>query len=90
MPASRHRLVERAGVALHDLTVGVSMHPEPEVRFSATLDKFAPKYLSRHTADGDRGGCAGAGLVDMTDLSVGQVFDHAGQGQGVNLAGRRA
>jgi hypothetical protein len=36
--ASRHRLVERAGVALHLLTIGVSMHPDREVRICDTLD----------------------------------------------------
>jgi hypothetical protein len=31
-----------------------------------------------------------AGLVDIEDLSVDQVFYHAGQGNGINFAGRRA
>jgi hypothetical protein len=32
---------------------------------------------------------AEAGLVDVRDLSHGQVFFHEGQGNGVNIAGRR-
>src|SRR5438477_112726 len=48
---SRSRLVARAGVALNLLTIGVSMHPDPEVRVCDTLDWYAPKYLSRHTFD---------------------------------------
>jgi len=87
--ASRNRLVERAGVALHALTIGVSMHPDGEVRVCDTLDWYAPKYLSRHTVEEVRGWFAEAGLVDVEDLSVGQVFHHEGQGNGVNLAGRR-
>jgi hypothetical protein len=87
--ASKNRLVARAGVLLNVLTIGVSMHPDPEVRVCDTLDWYAPKYLSRHTPDEVRGWFAEAGLVDVTDLSAGQVFYHAGQGNGVNLAGRR-
>ena len=48
--ASPNRLVARAGVALNVLTIGVSMHPDPEVRVCDTLDWYAPRYLSRHTA----------------------------------------
>jgi SAM-dependent methyltransferase len=87
--ASRRRLVARSGVALHLLTIGVSMHPDPEVRVCDTLDWYAPRYLSRHTPDEVRGWFAEAGLVDVEDLSVGQAFYHAGQGHGINLAGRR-
>ena len=49
--ASRHRLVERAGVALQLLTIGVSMHPDREVRVCDTLDWYAPRYLSRHSSE---------------------------------------
>jgi len=87
--AAKNRVIARAGVALNVLTIGVSMHPDPEVRVCDTLDWYAPKYLSRHSPDEVRGWFAEAGLVDVTDLSGGQVFYHAGQGNGVNLAGRR-
>ncbi len=87
--ASKNRLVARAGVALNLLTIGVSMHPDPEVRVCDTLDWYAPRYLSRHTREEVRGWGAEAGLVDVVDLSAGQVFYHEGQGNGVNLAGRR-
>lgn len=85
----RSRLARRAGVALHALTIGVSMHPDPEVRVCDTLDWYAPKFASRHTLDEVSGWFAEAGLVDVTDLSVGQAFFHAGQGNGINVAGRR-
>jgi SAM-dependent methyltransferase len=86
---SGHRLLQRAGVGLHALTIGVSMHPDPEVRVCDTLDWYAPKYLSRHTSDEVAGWFAEAGLVDVIDLSRGQTFYHAGQGNGINFAGRR-
>jgi SAM-dependent methyltransferase len=87
--ASRNRLVARAGVALNVLTIGVSMHPDPEVRVCDTLDWYAPKYLSRHTAEEVTGWFRQAGLVDIIDVSTRKAFFHAGQGNGVNLAGRR-
>jgi SAM-dependent methyltransferase len=89
MMSSRYRLVERAGVALHLLTIGVSMHPDPEVRVCDTLDWYAPRYLSRHTREEVAGWFASAGLIEVVDLSRGQVFYHEGQGNGINLSGRR-
>jgi SAM-dependent methyltransferase len=87
--ASRSRLIERTGVALHLLTIGVSMHPDPEVRVCDTLDWYAPRYLSWHTTEEVTGWFREAGLAEITDLNAGQVFFHEGQGHGVNLAGRR-
>jgi SAM-dependent methyltransferase len=87
--ASRHRLVERVGVALHLLTIGVSMHPDPEVRVCDTLDWYAPRYLSRHTYEEVAGWFSEAGLIEIQDLSQHQNFFHSGQGHGINLAGRR-
>lgn len=87
--ASRWRLIERLGVALHLLTIGVSMHPDPEVRICDTLDWYAPRYLSRHTDDEVAGWFRAAGLVGLADPSEGRAFFHEGQGHGVNLAGRR-
>jgi SAM-dependent methyltransferase len=89
MMASPNRLLTRAGVALNVLTIGVSMHLDPEVRVCDTLDWYAPKYLSRHTPDEVRGWFEEAGLVEVTDLSAGQVYYHAGQGNGVNVSGQR-
>jgi SAM-dependent methyltransferase len=87
--ASRNRVVARLGVALNLATIGVSMHPDAEVRVCDTLDWYARKYMSRHTFDEVAGWFAEAGLVDVVDLSQGQVYYHAGQGNGVNVAGRR-
>jgi len=87
--ASRWRLIERLGVALHLATIGVSMHPDREVRLCDTLDWYAPKYMSRHTFGEIAAWFRDAGLTDLVDLSRDQVFFHAGQGNGINIAGRR-
>ncbi len=86
--SSRWRPIERLGVALHLATIGVSMHPDPEVRVCDTLDWYAPRYLSRHSFDEVRDWFAEAGLVDIVDLSRDQHFYHRGQGHGINIAGR--
>ncbi len=66
------------------------MHPDPEVRVCDTLDWYAPKYMSRHTAD-EVAGMVRRGRVDPgADLSRDQVFYHPGQGNGINLSGQRA
>jgi SAM-dependent methyltransferase len=87
--ASRWRVTERLGVALHFATIGVSMHPDPEVRVCDTLDWYAPRYMSRHTFDEIAGWFRDAGLTDVVDLTRDQVFFHEGQGNGINLTGRR-
>ena len=87
--ASRWRLIERLGVALHLATIGVSMHPDPEVRVCDTLDWYAPKFMSRHTFEEVAGWFRDAGLTDLVDLTRDQVFFHEGQGNGINFAGRR-
>ena len=87
--ASKNRLVARSGVALNLLTIGVSMHPDPEVRVCDTLDWYAPRYLSRHTPEEVRGWFEEAGLVEIVDLSKDQDYFHAGQGNGINFAGIR-
>jgi SAM-dependent methyltransferase len=87
---SRSRIVARLGVALNLLTIGVSMHPDPEVRVCDTLDWYAPKFMSRHTFEEVRSWFVEAGLIEITDLSGSQNHFHEGQGNGVNVSGRRA
>jgi SAM-dependent methyltransferase len=84
--ASRRRVVQRLGVALHLLTIGVSMHPDAEVRVCDTLDWYAPRYLSRHRFDEVAGWFHDAGLSEIVDLSRGQTCFHEGQGNGINIA----
>ncbi len=88
--SSRRWLIQRLGVALHLATIGVSMHPDPEVRVCDSLDWYAPRYMSRHTVDEVIEWFVEAGLTDLVDLSRDQVFYHEGQGHGVNIAGWRA
>jgi SAM-dependent methyltransferase len=88
--ANRRWAVQRMGVALHLLTIGVSMHPDPEVRVCDTLDWYAPRYLSRHSFDEVAGWFKEAGLSGLVDLSRDQAFFHQGQGNGTNIAGCRA
>ena len=87
--SSRHWIVQRLGVAAHLATIGVSMHPDPEVRVCDTLDWYAPKYLSRHSPDEVASWFEEAGLIGVVDLNHNQVFYHGGQGNGINLAGVR-
>jgi SAM-dependent methyltransferase len=81
--------IQRLGVALHVATIGVSMHPDPEVRVCDTLDWYAPRYLSRHSFDEVAAWFNEAGLAQLVDLSQDQAHYHKGQGHGVNIAGRR-
>ena len=87
--SSRRRVVQRFGVALHLLTIGVSMHPDAEVRVCDTLDWYAPRYLSRHTLEEVAGWFREAGLEEVVDLSRAGGFFHEGQGNGINIAGNR-
>jgi SAM-dependent methyltransferase len=85
--SSRFWLIQRFGVVLHLATIGVSMHPDPEVRVCDTLDWYAPKYLSRHAFQEVAGWFSEAGLIDVRDLSPGQALFHEGQGRGINVTG---
>lgn len=84
---SRSRLVQRAGVAIHALTIGVSMHPDPEVRACDTLDWYAPAFVSHHTFEEVRGWFIEAGFERIIDPTAGSEHFHEGQGQGVHLMG---
>ncbi len=87
--SSRWRPVERLGVALHLATIGVSMHPDPEVRICDTLDWYAPRYMSRHTREEIIAWFQEAGLNQIIDLAHDQKFFYQGQGNGINIAGRK-
>jgi hypothetical protein len=65
------------------------MHPDPEVRICDTLDWYAPRYATHHTLEEVSDWFREAGLVDLDDLSANQSFYHAGQGNGINVAGYR-
>jgi SAM-dependent methyltransferase len=88
--SSRRWIMQRLGVAIHLATIGVSMHPDSEVRVCDTLDWYAPRYLTRHTHDEVAAWFAEAGLVDVVDLGRDPRFYYEGQGNGINLVGARA
>ena len=79
--------IQRLGVALHLATIGVSMHPDPEVRVCDTLDWYAPSTCLRDTFDEVAAWFVEAGLTDLVDVSRNQVFYHQGQGHGINVTG---
>jgi len=77
----------RATAWLSKLIPTVSTHPDPAIRICDTFDWYSPEYQWHHTdAEVDRW-FRDAGLVDITNLSVDQMFYHEGQGEGVNFAG---
>lgn len=84
---SPNRLFQRFGVAIHALTIGVSMHPDPEVRACDTLDWYAPAFVSHHTADEVRSWFEEAGFERISDPTTASEHFHQGQGQGVHMVG---
>jgi SAM-dependent methyltransferase len=84
---SQWRIVQRMGVALHALTIGVSMHPDPEVRACDTLDWYAPRFVSHHTPEEVEEWFAQAGFITVFDPTAEATFYHQGQGQGVHRVG---
>lgn len=89
LSTSAWRPIQRVGVALHVLTIGVSMHPDREVRVCDTFDWYAPKYMSRHTFEEVAGWFREAGLVAIEDRSKRGGFFYEGQGIGVNATAKR-
>ena len=85
---SRHGLARKLGLAIHAGTIGVSMHPDPEVRVCDTIDWYAPKFASRHSLEEVEAWFVEAGLAGVENLSTRARAFHEGQGNGINLAGR--
>ena len=86
---SRYYPVQRFGVALNVLTIGVSTHPDPEQRVCDTLDWYAPRFQSHHTLEEVRSWFDEAKLVNVVNLAENQEFYYEGQGHGINLIGQR-
>lgn len=86
---SGNRIANRLGLLLNLLTLGVSMHPDPEVRVCDTLDWYGPRYMSRHTLEEVLSWFHDAGLTDVADLSGVSPLFHEGQGNGINVRGAR-
>jgi SAM-dependent methyltransferase len=90
MFASRWKLVRKLGLVAHALTIGVSMHPDPEVRACDTLDWYAPKFVSHHTPEEVTSWFTEAGFEEIHDPTTGKSHFHQGQGQGVHKVGIKA
>jgi SAM-dependent methyltransferase/uncharacterized protein YbaR (Trm112 family) len=76
------------GQVLRAATIGVSYHPDREIRVCDTFDWFSPPYQWHHTDAEVESWLREFGLVDITDLSIGQVHYQYNYGDGVNFKAR--
>jgi len=77
------------GQLLRGITIGVSYHPDREIRVCDTFDWFSPPYQWHHTDIEVESWLQEFGLVDITNLSVGQKHYQYNYGNGVNFKARR-
>jgi len=77
------------GQVLRGLTIGVSYHPDREIRICDTFDWFSPPYQWHHTDEELESWLREFGLVDIRNLSMGQVHYQYNYGNGVNFKARR-
>ena len=77
------------GQLLRGLTIGISYHPDREIRICDTFDWFSPPYQWHHTDQELESWLREFGLVDIVNLSVGQVQYRYNYGNGVNFKARR-
>jgi 2-polyprenyl-3-methyl-5-hydroxy-6-metoxy-1,4-benzoquinol methylase/uncharacterized protein YbaR (Trm112 family) len=78
------------GQVLRGLTIGVSYHPDREIRICDTFDWFSPPYQWHHTDEELESWLREFGLVDIMNLSMGQVHYRYNYGNGVNFKARRS
>jgi SAM-dependent methyltransferase/uncharacterized protein YbaR (Trm112 family) len=78
------------GQILRGLTIGVSYHPDREIRICDTFDWFSPPYQWHHTDQELESWLREFGLVDIVNLSVGQTHYRYNYGNGVNFKARRS
>jgi len=77
-----------AGQLLRAVTIGVSYHPDREIRICDTFDWFSPPYQWHHTDAEVESWLREFGMVDIINLSVGQVHYQYNYGNGVNFKAR--
>jgi SAM-dependent methyltransferase len=77
------------GQLLRGLTIGISYHPDREIRICDTFDWFSPSYQWHHTDEEVERWFRSLGLIDIKNLSVGQLHFRYNYGNGVNFAARR-
>ena len=78
------------GQLLRGMTIGVSYHPDSEIRICDTFDWFSPPYQWHHTDEEIESWFRELGLVEIKNLSVGQVHYRHNYGNGVNFKARRS
>ena len=78
------------GQILRGLTIGVSYHPDREIRICDTFDWFSPPYQWHHTDTEVESWLRGYGLVAIRNLSVGQKHYQFHYGHGINFKARRS
>ena len=77
------------GQLLRGMTVGVSYHPDREIRICDTFDWFSPPYQWHHTDAEVESWFREFGFLNVVNLSIGQTHFHYSYGNGVNFRGRR-
>jgi SAM-dependent methyltransferase len=77
------------GQLLRGVTIGLSYHPDREIRICDTFDWFSPAYQWHHTDQEVESWLREFGLVDIVNLSIGQIHYRFNYGNGVNFKARR-
>jgi SAM-dependent methyltransferase len=86
---SPRRGLRGLGQLLRGLTIGVSYHPDRDLRICDTFDWFSPPYQWHHTDAEVENWFRGAGLTDIVNLSIDQAYYQYNYGIGVNFRARR-
>ena len=86
---SKHWLDRALGQTLRGLTIGISYHPDRELRICDTFDWFSPPYQWHHTDAEVEAWLNSYGLVEITNLSHQQQHYQYNYGNGVNFKARR-
>jgi len=77
------------GQLLRAATIGVSYHPDREIRICDTFDWFSPPYQWHHTDAEVESWLREFGLTEIANLSIGQVHYQYNYGNGVNFKAHR-
>ena len=77
------------GQLLRGMTIGVSYHPDRELRICDTFDWFSPPYQWHHTNVEVESWFRELGFRDIVNLSIGQNYFQHNYGHGVNFKARR-
>jgi SAM-dependent methyltransferase len=86
---ARHAWQRLLGLGLRGLTIGVSYHPDREIRICDTFDWFSPPYQWHHTDAEVEAWLRGYGLAEIVNLSINQQQYQFNYGNGVNFKARR-